>query len=57
MVKWVGSHSHIHKGVIVGSCKINLSFANDLVLLASSEQVSNMCLIIFYNCVMQLESK
>jgi len=38
-MNWIDSHNRVDKGVTVGNCITHpLSFANDLVLLATSQQ-------------------
>ena len=47
-MNWIDSHSRIDEGVTVGSCMNNrLLFADDLVLLASSQQFSACTLSVF----------
>jgi len=51
-MNWIESHSRIDEGVTVGSCSKNrLLFADDLVLLACSQQFSACTLSVF--CCMQ----
>jgi len=41
-MNWIESHSRINESVTVGSCRANrLLFVDDLLLLASSQQVSD----------------
>jgi len=47
-MNWIESHSRIDEGVTVGSCRKNrLLFADDLVLLACSQQFSACTLSVF----------
>ena len=50
-MNWIDSHSRVHEGVTLGSCRINRwLFADDLVLLASSQQ-SSTCTRSVFCCV------
>jgi len=50
-MNWIDSHSQVDEGVTVGSYRINhLLFADDLVLLASSQQ-SSTCTRSVFSCV------
>jgi len=55
-MNWVDNHSRVDDGVTLGSCKINrLLVADDLGLLASSEQVFGKHLINFQLHATKLE--